>query len=162
MARCSWLSVAACLLVVRVACQVRDSAPCPGAATGSVCLPTSAALPTPAAARDRTPPPPLAAGRAGGRALLSPGTPARLRPPAHCEPGAAALCHCLPTQLRHATLPSPPRPVSFACTQCFEEHEKFPDQRLCVFENLLVHNNTLIYLSRDATRLPEASAARRI
>lgn len=50
--------------------------------------------------------------------------------------------------------------------QCYEEHElianerpEYRDQRVCLFENLLVHNNSLIFVSSTVTRLPPVRLA---
>jgi hypothetical protein len=41
--------------------------------------------------------------------------------------------------------------------QCFEEHETYADQRVCIFQNLVVRNNTIYYVSSTATQLPQVS-----
>lgn len=41
--------------------------------------------------------------------------------------------------------------------QCYEEHPKFDDQRVCVFENLVVLNGELLFVTSTAgTQLPKA------
>lgn len=48
--------------------------------------------------------------------------------------------------------------------QCFEDslHERYPDQRVCLFKNLVVHNNTIYFVSRSVTRLPQVGQSRNI
>lgn len=37
--------------------------------------------------------------------------------------------------------------------QCTEEHPDFPDQRMCVFENVLIRDNTLVFVSSKQSSL---------
>lgn len=39
--------------------------------------------------------------------------------------------------------------------ECYEEHPSYSDQRLCLFKNLLVYNNSLYYVSASNITLPQ-------
>lgn len=47
--------------------------------------------------------------------------------------------------------------------QCYEEHPdpRYSDQRVCIFENLVVHNNTIYYVSSEVQELPKVRAGSR-
>lgn len=115
MARCSWLATVAffLLLVLRASCQVRESGtatgpqqrvPAPKRRPGLALL-----APHAATARHRTSPL-VAAGRAGGCALIAPGAPAQTR--RACWDSLSWRCSLLcrrPAQLCHAHGPLPAR-----------------------------------------------------